>query len=303
MPRTRYRVYGEFLFLYPGDAASTSIAVPINGTVVPFFNPRIPAGSILRVDPGVGSGGRVGFTFRPNHVSQWGGSYTYYEASDVESLSIDPATSLVLQSLLVHPATTAADTFFLDAAASSHLTFQLADLDYRRHMSDQSNHGINLLFGARYADLRQDLDATFTNTTTIEGVSSRVRFDGAGIRTGIEGRWRSPNTGFHVYGNAYASFLAGRFRTSFVQRDNFSGNVVDVSLRDDRIVPLLDLELGLGWRSPSDRWHISSGYMFSAWTNVMSTSSWINAVHGGAYDDIEDTITFNGLVARLEYRF
>ena len=104
---------------------------------------------------------------------------------------------------------------------------------------------MNFLFGARLAKLDQDLNATYTNTTTIEEVFTRSRFEGAGLRTGLEGTWMSPSNGFFIYGNAYASFLAGKFRSSFVQQDNFAGTVVDVSYSDDRIVPVLDVELGI----------------------------------------------------------
>jgi hypothetical protein len=302
-PRIRYRLYGDYLYLNPGDAASTSVAVPINGAIIPPFNPRIPVGSVLRADPSFGSGFRFGFGIRPNQPSQWDASYTHYSTSEVQFAAIDPATGLVLESLLVHPATTAADTFFLDAAAESSVGFQLVDIDYRRYISDQCTHRMNFLFGARLAKLDQDLDSRFTNAISIEEVFSRVRFEGAGLRTGLEGTWMSPNTGFYVYGNAYASFLAGKFRSSFVQQDNFAGTVVDASYSDDRIVPLLDIELGVGWRSRNDRWYLSGGYTFSAWTNVVSTSSWITAVHDGAYDNIDDTLTFNGVTGRVEYRF
>ena len=303
VPRVRYRVYGEFLYLDPGNAASTSVAVPINGAITPPFNPRIPVGSVMRVEPGFASGFRFGFAGRPNQASEWGASYTYYDTSGSQFGAVDPASGFVFQSLLVHPATTAADTFFLDAAANSSVGFQLVDLAYRRHFSEQCAHSMNFLFGARFANLEQDLDSTFTNTISIEEVLTRISFKGAGIRTGLESMWRSPTNGFYVYGNAYASFLAGRFDSSFTQRDNFVGDIVNASFRDDRIVPVLDLELGLGWRSQNNRWYISGGYMFGAWTNVMSTSSWINGVHAGSYDSIHDTLTFNGLIGRTEYRF
>ncbi len=68
-------------------------------------------------------------------------------------------------------------------------------------------------------------------------------------------------------------------------------------------MPILDLELGLGWRGPRDRWRFSAGYLFSAWFNVVSNEEFIRTVQSGQMHGVDDTLTFDGLVARAELRF
>ena len=160
-----------------------------------------------------------------------------------------------------------------------------------------------MVLGARYADLEQDFNARFTNTTTIEDVAASIRFEGGGIRTGLEGEWRSTTTGLLLYGRGLASFVAGSFRSSFVQQNNIAGVLVSTSQSEDRIVPILDIELGVGWLSPRERWRISAGYLFSSWHNIVSTPEYIQAVHAAQFDDMRDTLTFDGFVARVEFRF
>ena len=48
---------------------------------------------------------------------------------------------------------------------------------------------------------------------------------------------------------------------------------------------------------------MSIGYSFSAWTNVVKTDEFINAVQTNNFLDLGETMTYDGLVARLEGRF
>jgi len=298
----RCEVFGEYLLLQPGDAARMSFALPINGAIIPPPDPPVPIGPVATLDPGYHSGFRAGIGFRPNEYGEWDGTYTMFESRARETVAVDPADIVVLHSLVIHPATVAADTVFLDASAGSSIDFDLADVEYRHYFAD-GRYSLVFVAGARYAHLEQDFDSRFTNVTTIEDVSTRIRFDGGGIRTGLEGEWRSATTGLLVYARGLASFVAGRFRSSFTQQDNFAGVVVNTSQKDDRIVPILDLELGLGWRGPRDHLRLSAGYLFSAWYNVVSTPEFIRAVHGAQFDNVSDTLTFDGFVARAEVRF
>ena len=68
--------------------------------------------------------------------------------------------------------------------------------------------------------------------------------------------------------------------------------------QDDRVIGQLDSELGVGWTN--GRWRLSAGYMFSEWTNVVDTSSFIDAVQNNDYTDVKHSLTFDGLVTRLE---
>ena len=54
-------------------------------------------------------------------------------------------------------------------------------------------------------------------------------------------------TGFSVYANGYASFLAGQFRARYFQGQAFDPSVVDAEWEAGRLVPILDFEAGVGW--------------------------------------------------------
>jgi hypothetical protein len=106
-----------------------------------------------------------------------------------------------------------------------------------------------------------------------------------------------------AYGKGSATFAVGHFASSYNQSNQFNGNEAVTNLRQDRIVPILDFELGLAWLSPGERIRISGGYMVAAWFNSITTTGWINSVQGGNYQPGSDTITFDGLTARGEVRF
>ncbi len=78
---------------------------------------------------------------------------------------------------------------------------------------------------------------------------------------------------------------------------------VDTGWKAGRIVPTFDLELGGGIYLPGGTLQATVGYVFSAWTNVVKTEDWINAVQTNDFRDMGDTITFDGIVARVEGRF
>jgi hypothetical protein len=73
--------------------------------------------------------------------------------------------------------------------------------------------------------------------------------------------------------------------------------------KDDRIVPNIEYELGLAWTSCSDRWRIATGYMYSHWLNTVTTDEFIDAVQADNYVDVEDSLTFDGFVTRMECRW
>ena len=95
----------------------------------------------------------------------------------------------------------------------------------------------------------------------------------------------------------------GQFTSRYVQTNQFGGVEVNTSMSEDRIVPVLDFELGLAWLSPGQHLRISGGYLVSAWFNAVTTPGWIHAVQRTDFHSGSDTITFDGLTARAELRF
>ncbi|MHC4402397.1 MAG: Lpg1974 family pore-forming outer membrane protein [Planctomycetota bacterium] len=295
-----WRVYGDLLLLRPGSD-KVSYAVPIDGAIVPPVGaPPVQVGPEVAVDTDYDLGFRIGFGRTLDACSELGASFTYFEASTGSQTTGTPA--FPLRSLVAHPGSVATPTNFLTATARHIVDFQLVDVDYRRLLSCGPRHVTNYVVGLRYGHLGQQFESEFTNATTIETVSTEIGFDGGGIGVGLEGE-RHADCGLLLYGRGAATFLAGSFRTSYLQGDNARGNVVNAGWREDGVVSILDLELGLGWTCPSRCWRLTGGYLFSGWYNTVKTDEFIQTVRTNNSVSPGDTITFDGLVARVEYRF
>ncbi len=299
----RFVLSGEFLYLRPSDASMTNYAVPVNGGVIPPPTPPVPMGAVAATELGFDPGFRVGLDWVWNDYSRWVLTYTQLDSKDSSEIMTDPATSpLVLQSLVMHPSTAAADAYYLTASATGELDLKLVDFDYRRIFVEDW-YRWDFLAGMRYAHLDQTFNSIFQNSTTTEEVNSSVGFDGGGIRIGTRGDWRSPNHGFFVYGQATTGFLAGRFSSAYSQSDNLLGTIANTSRKDDRIINVTDAELGVGWHSPGQRWWFSGGYLFSTWSDVVNNAGVIRAAQATSFGPIRERLTFDGLAARGEFRF
>ena len=180
------------------------------------------------------------------------------------------------------------------ASASYNIDYDLVDLDYRGLFISSNRYAVNFLIGARYARLQQDFGGTFTDGGITNNINTDITFTGGGIRVGLEGERFAARSGLMVYGRTDASFVAGKFNVS-------EGPATLVS---DRVVPILELELGVGWVSPSGHFRISGGYLFNAWYNVMRTSDLVSAASPGSFiNSSGQSITFDGLVIHAETRF
>ncbi len=298
----RLVLFGEFLYLRASDAAMTNYAVPVNGPVVPPPTPGVPMGPVAFVEQGFEPGYRVGFDWVWNDYSRWVAAYTSLDLSASDMVSVDPASPLVLQSLVIHPSTAAANGSFLTASGKSDVKMRLGDIDYRRVFVEDW-YRWDFLVGARYARLDQDFRSEFTNSTTTEVVDASANFEGGGIRFGTRGDWRSSQHGFFIYAQATTSFVAGQFSSSYSQTDSFLGVVANTSRKDDRIINLTDAELGLGWHSQDRRWWFSGGYLFNTWSDIVSNAGMIRTAQATSFTPIRDRLTFDGLAARGELRF
>jgi hypothetical protein len=134
-------------------------------------------------------------------------------------------------------------------------------------------------------------------------VNTDIDFDGGGIRLGLDGERAMNDCGWSAYGKATANFIGGNFRADYTQIDSFQQVVVDTDWRSGRVVSILDLELGLSWLGPQGRFRFSAGYLVSAWFNAVKTDDFIKAVQANNFTDLGDTLSFDGLTARAEFRF
>jgi hypothetical protein len=293
-------VFGEFLYLQPRNA-DVPFAVPQDGIVIPG---SVPTGPVGVADPGFSPGFRAGGFFGLGPEARVIGTYTWFHSTTDET--VDATAPSVINPLVLFPFTFNAGFTAQQATASSEIDFQLIDVDYQVVADCCSLYWWGYSGGARYARLTQDFTANFPfappdGSTSLSTTSS---FTGVGPRAGLEGeRMLFPSCGLRAYGKTSASFLVGRFDSTYQQVNQFNGVEANTSLKQDRIVPILDFELGLAWLSPREHVRISGGYLVSAWFNSVTTPAWIDAVQSGNYQPGSDTITFDGLTARAEVRF
>jgi hypothetical protein len=74
------------------------------------------------------------------------------------------------------------------------------------------------------------------------------------------------------------------------------------------MLPIVDMELGLGWRSRCGRFRLTGGYNLSRWINTVTTDQWIKSVQENDFvsqpDALNyDTLSFDGMTFRAEWRF
>lgn len=295
---TVWQAWGEYLYLQPREA-EVPWGVAIDGRIEEGTTP-IQVSRVANADIQYNSGFRVGLARAIDNCASIGVSYTFFESHVDDSLATsDP---YVLRSMVSHPSSLSASRDYLSGYASNDVDFQTVDMDYRCLLWSSCDSSLNWLIGARYANLEQDFNATFINNGH-EDVLSSVNFDGGGLRIGLEGERHSLRHGLLVYGRGAASFVAGDFRAQYHQGQTYDSSVVSTSWEAGRIVSILDLELGVGWTSKNDCLLISAGYTVSAWFNAVNNAEFIRGVQTNDFDGLGDTITFDGLVSRVEVRF
>lgn len=292
------RIYGEFLFLRAGNQ-EVVYGVPINGPVAPGVIP-IQVGPLGTVDPDNDPGFRVGFTKSICQATSLAATYTSF-ASQTHS-SMNASAPIVIRSMVIHPSSLNATADWLSARARYDVAFRLANLDYRQILLAGRCWSVTGLAGARYGQLEQVFRSSFSNIGT-ETINADVNFDGGGLRLGVEAERHAASCGIFLYGKTHANFVAGKFRGHYFQGNTFDPVIVDTYWNADRIVSMLDLELGLGWRNTEDCLRISAGYTISAWYNTVTTADFISAVQRNEFGGLSDVTTFDGLAARVELRF
>jgi hypothetical protein len=208
----------------------------------------------------------------------------------------------VIRSLVTHPAAANSSTNLLQASAGYGIDFDLIDLDFAAPLYCGRTTTVSYLLGARYAMMDQDFTSRFS-AIGATAVDTNIDFDGAGLRVGAELERVSDATGLFVYGRSAASLLAGEFNALYTQADQSGVTVVRNDWTSGRIVPVLDLEVGVGWVNVTGRKRFSAGYSVSGWFNSVLIEDYIAAVRGNEFIDLGDTLTLDGITGRFEWRF
>jgi hypothetical protein len=304
-----WQVIGEYLYLRPSNAEVTYAQVYDNISGVSF-----PFGRTGVANPFYNPGFRVSAAAALGDCAAIGVSYTYYETTlDTTVFATDnplgdaPPLSEV-RSLLLFPGTIQTSSPADFATAHEMIRFHLADVDYKAALVSGPRYCANALIGVRYASLQQDFNSAISGGGAVDEVISNVRFEGGGLRAGLEGERQSASTGFLVYGKGTASFVAGTARGNYIQfNDTTDPNLVDTEFKTNRIITMLDFEVGAGWASEDGTIRVTGGWMVSAWYNTIKPSRLIESVRTSTPavldSPTENMLAFDGLVFRVEWRF
>jgi hypothetical protein len=302
----RSGLFGEFLYMRARNA-EVAYALPIDGPVAPVLGNETPIGPTAVVDFEYKPNFRVGGAFAFNEEASIASQYTYFRSSTNSAASIDPAVG-VLRSLVTHPLGANAATDATDANATASIDYDLIDTDFRGLvMGCESCEGkcasvVNYLIGGRYAQMEQDFGANFVALGTTS-VNTNIDFKGGGIRLGLEGEQHATGNGLFAYGRGIANLMVGEFDATYTQANTFAGTQVFNSWSAGRVVPVFDVEVGVGWVGPRRRMKYQFGYVVSTWFNAVTTEDFIEAVQTSDYSSQSDTITFDGLTARATFEF
>ena len=304
-----WQAFAEFLYLQPRNAEI--------GYAIPVGAGGVQNGSTGIVEPGYNGGFSLGLAHSLTSSSSLGATFTHFESNTPDSIAVAAPDSI--RPVVLIPGTPEASDTYLSASAYDHMQFTLADLDYRGIFSVGDHYSLNYVVGARYANLSQVFDSNFFSPGAppphafSEEAYSNIGFDGGGIRVGMEGQRFAQGSGLMVYAKGYASFMAGRFNSTYFQNDSALGTVATSNWISDRVVPILDVELGVGWTSPGGRVRFTGGYMFSAWYNAIQSADFIRAAQQtnpsgtpslvNNFNGINDTLTFDGFNVRMEIRY
>jgi hypothetical protein len=267
----------------------------------------VPFGTVGSVESDDDCGIRAGMDLACGDCSSILISYTFFETdafNGVEPPAITGGGGAV-GSLVHHPG--AAITASAGPVLGTYeVDYQLADVLYRSELSGGPCHSLNYLVGVQYGDLEQSFGQSGVFSGGQQGVIdtyTSIDFDGGGLKAGLDAD-RRLGGGFSVYGRLTGALMSGEFHSRYTMNNVSTDSLLArANWKDNRVVTQIEYEVGFGWTCPSEHWRVSSGYMFSHWMNAVTTPVFIDAVQTDNYTDVDDSLSFDGFVTRLECCF
>lgn len=297
----RTHVFGEYLYLLPSDV-DMAYAFQQNGT---GGLGTVPAGSVGVLQPDFQSAYRAGGGVALGCYASINASYMRFDSHTTSSLSAPQGVGGNVQSLVLHPNSLNAGSTASLVDSALDLSYQLADIEYRRLLRWDYQSALNYSVGARYGKLGQGFSqlGDFAPPTGTISTTSDITFEGVGLRGGLDAERRLGCSRFAGYGKIGLSMLFGDVRAAYQQFNETTTEVQAFSSwRDQRVVPLLEYEVGLNWTSRRGRWRASIGYYTNFWFNTVTTGQFVQASQFADFVDLGETISFTGLVSRIEFR-
>jgi hypothetical protein len=294
--------FGEYLYLRP-TGIDMAHAIQQNGA---GGSGTTPDGRVGVVDQAYTSAYAVGFGVALSPCASVDASYMDFYSHNTDSLAAPNVSGGTVGSLVLHPESVHEGSTSSLVNAFNDIDFRVADLMYRRLLRAGPRFALNYSVGARYGQLTQQFGqiGNFASPTGTVNTTTNVKFHGGGFRFGLDGMQRLGRTRFGVYGKSYLSLLFGQFRSNYLQfNETTTATEAASNWNDQRVVPVLDYEIGLNWTSCNGHWRFSAGYYTAFWFNIVSTPQWVQAVQNSDFVDLGETLAFDGLVSRLEFRF
>jgi hypothetical protein len=303
-PPLRWALFGDVLWLHPTgvDMAHAQQQDGLGGAGT------VPFGEIGVVDPSYDLGFRLGGELRLAADAGVFVQFAFFEGDATSSLEPPaiPGGGGAVGSLVHHPGASITASAG-PVNADYEIKFFLGDVAYRQILWRNCAQYVSVFAGARFAQLDQNFIQTGTFSGGQGGVidtSTTIEFTGAGPMVGIDGARQIGTTRFSVYGRSLAAAITGEFDSRYRMFNQSTAILLAESLwKDDRIMPMLDWELGVAWTSPQGHLRLAAGYLVSHWFNVVSTPTFVDAVQADNYVDVDDTLSFDGLVGRIEWVF
>ncbi|MGF1580059.1 MAG: Lpg1974 family pore-forming outer membrane protein [Gemmataceae bacterium] len=298
----KFSLHGSFLYLTARDA-DIPLGQPYNGNTPAATG----VGTVAVADPDYSPAFRAGGAYHINECASIEGTFWWYQSNTSGSFEAPGGTSF--RNFLVLPQIPLIGTDALNITSRYDIDFLMADAHFRGSLYKGCRGYLDYLVGGRYAHLDQDLEVVYSNLGT-RTIRSEINFDGGGPRVGIDGGYHT-KCGIFAYGRGMFSLLGGHFGAKWEQRDVNAGLEGLTEIGDDRIVPITELEVGVGWVSPKGRIRVSGGYYIAAWFNTMTQSTLANSIQGNGQnpnfthngDNFSDTLVFDGVVGNIEIRY
>jgi hypothetical protein len=304
------RVYGEYLLLRARDA-EVVYAVEANSNDYEMLGPEYPVqiSPFGVLDQDTSSGFRFGFGVAVDNCSEIAATYTWFDSATSHEIANSSQIPNIVP-MSAHPATLTGISSSFYGLGRHDISFETLDLDFRRTFYETECSEMTYVVGARWGQLEQVYNASYRDdlvqTTNALDVETDIDFSGGGIHLGLEGERTGCCCGIPllVYAKGVTSLLAGEFDATYIQTaQNGATQQVDTGWKAGRIVPTFDLEIGGGIMSHGGLFRATIGYVYSSWGNTVKTEDWVRAVQTNNPKDMSDTMTFDGLVGRIEARF
>ena len=298
----RLTMFGDFLYLQVTDAdvAFSQQQDGLGGAGT------VPFGEIGTIGQDFNPGFRVGGSVACGPCTGVVVSFTHFESDSYTSLDPPTGTSTGAVGSLVHHPGAAVTASVGPVDATYDVDFQLADAVWRKVLKQTCRYSLAISCGVEYGHLEQD----FTQSGIFGGGSggaidtaTSINFDGGGIKFGVDGDHEFGH-GLGIYGHLTAAALAGRFTSHYSMFNQSTDQMLAMAdWTDDRVIGQIEYEVGMSLTSMNGHWRAAAGYMFSYWTNTVTTPDFIDAVQADNYTNVGDTLGFNGLVGRVECRW